>query len=107
MKHIIDNEQLNIILETFEQYAEELSNNSNGTLFSEQWAVYEYLKGCKLESEIVGLDLEIAQKRLEQENKIYRITRIGNVGMIGTCDFNPDRLNLEVENNIIVNVTNG
>lgn len=56
---------------------------------------------------LVGLDLLVAQKELETENKIYRITKIDGVAMITTCDFNPYRLNLEIENNIVIKVTNG
>jgi len=52
-----------------------------------------------------GLDLNSAQKKLE--NKEYRIVRIDGKGLMITCDFHPDRLNLEIENNIIVNVYGG
>ena len=55
--------------------------------------------------ELIGLDSDSARKRLE--NKEYRIVRIDGKGLIITCDFNPDRLNLEIENNIIVNVYGG
>ena len=59
--------------------------------------------------ELIGLDSDSARKRLE--NKEYRIVRIDGKGLIITCDFNPDRLNLETENkdgvSIIVNVYGG
>ena len=59
--------------------------------------------------ELIGLDSDSARKRLE--NKEYRIVRIDGKGLIITCDFNPDRLNLEIENkdgvSIIVNVYGG
>ena len=55
--------------------------------------------------ELIGLDSDSARKRLE--NKEYRIVRIDGKGLIITCDFNPDRLNLEIENDIIVNVYGG
>ena len=59
--------------------------------------------------ELIGLDSDSARKRLE--NKEYRIVRIDGKGLIITCDFNPDRLNLEIENKdgvlIIVNVYGG
>jgi len=102
---MISKEQLEIILEVFEQYNEELSNNSHGTLFSEQWEVYEYLK--MLNTGLLGLDLESAAKKLETENKIYRISRVDNTPMMITCDFVPERLNLEIEDGKIINVTNG
>lgn len=55
--------------------------------------------------ELIGLDSDSARKRLE--NKEYRIVRIDGKGLIITCDFHPDRLNLEIENNIVVNVYGG
>lgn len=102
MIYVINKQQLEVILETFENLFERLSADD---IFTEKWDVYWDLK--MLNTDLLGLDLKSAQEKLKQENKIYRIIRIDNVDMIGTCDFNPDRLNLEVENNIIVNVTNG
>ena len=55
--------------------------------------------------ELIGLDLDSVRKKLE--NKDFRIVRIDGKGLMITCDFHPDRLNLEVENNIIVNVYGG
>lgn len=55
--------------------------------------------------ELIGQTLDSARKKLE--NKDFRIVRIDGKGLIITCDFNPDRLNLEVENNIVVNVYGG
>lgn len=55
--------------------------------------------------ELIGLDSDSARKRLE--NKEYRIVRIDGKGLMITCDFHPDRLNLEIENNIVVNVYGG
>ena len=59
--------------------------------------------------ELIGLDLDSARKKLE--NKDFRIVIIDCKGLIITCDFNPDRLNLEIENKdgvlIIVNVYGG
>lgn len=55
--------------------------------------------------ELIGLDLDLARKKLE--NKDFRIVRIDGKGLMITCDFHPDRLNLEIENNIIVNVYGG
>ena len=55
--------------------------------------------------ELIGLDSDSARKKLE--NKEYRIVRIDGKGLMITCDFHPDRLNLEIENNIVVNVYGG
>lgn len=61
--------------------------------------------------ELIGLDLEEASTSLSArkklENKEYRIVRIDGKGLMITCDFHPDRLNLEIENNIVVNVYGG
>jgi hypothetical protein len=54
---------------------------------------------------LIGLTLELAKKKLK--NKNYRIVRIDGVGMIVTCDFRPERVNLEIENNIVVRVYGG
>ena len=58
-----------------------------------------------MKDSLIGLDLDLAQKKLE--NKEYRIVRIDSKSMAITDDFSFDRLNLEIENNIIVNVYGG
>jgi len=55
--------------------------------------------------ELVGQTLEFAQK--EFKDRYYRIVKIDGKDMMITCDFKPDRLNLEIEKGIIVKVTNG
>lgn len=40
-------EQIEVIIETFEELLEELSENNHGSLVREQWEVYEYLKENK------------------------------------------------------------
>lgn len=55
--------------------------------------------------ELIGLTLNSARKELK--DKDYRIVRIDGVGMMITCDFRSDRVNLEVENNIIVRTHGG
>lgn len=37
-------EQINLMIESLEELNEELSNQSKGTLFSEQWELLKYLK---------------------------------------------------------------
>ena len=58
-----------------------------------------------MKDSLIGLDLDLAQKKLE--NKDFRIVRIDSKSMAITDDFSFDRLNLEIENNIIVNVYGG
>lgn len=52
-----------------------------------------------------GIDLNSAKEKLK--DKEYRIVRIDGVGMMITCDYRTERLNLEVENNIITKVYGG
>lgn len=55
--------------------------------------------------ELIGLSLEAAKEKLK--DKEYRIVKIDGKGMAVTCDFHLDRLNLEIENEIIINVYGG
>lgn len=55
--------------------------------------------------ELIGLTLEAAKEKLK--DKEYRIVKIDGKGMVVTCDFHLDRLNLEIENEIIINVYGG
>ena len=61
--------------------------------------------------ELIGQALEQARTSLSTrkklENKDFRIVIIDGKGLMITCDFHPDRLNLEIENNIVVNVYGG
>ena len=43
----INKEQVEVMIETLEELCEELSDNSHGTLFTEQWDLLNYLKGVK------------------------------------------------------------
>lgn len=54
---------------------------------------------------LIGLTLEAAKEKLK--DKEYRIVKINGQGMVITRDFRPERLNLEIKNNIIVNVYGG
>jgi len=40
----LSKEQIQIIINTFEELNEELSFNNHGTLFTEQWELYKILK---------------------------------------------------------------
>lgn len=55
--------------------------------------------------ELIGQTLDSARKKLE--NKEYRIVRNNGRAYMITTDFHPDRLNLEIENNIVVNIYGG
>ena len=54
---------------------------------------------------LVGLTLKSAKENLKDRD--YRIVRIDGVGMMITCDLRTDRVNLEVENNIVVRAYHG
>lgn len=60
-------------------------------------------------NELIGLSLEAAKEKLK--GREYRIVKIDGVGMMITCDYRTERLNLEVENKngvaIITNVYGG
>ena len=54
---------------------------------------------------ITGIDLKSAEEKLKDYK--YRIVKIDGIGMIITRDHKLERLNLEIENNIIVDVYGG
>lgn len=54
---------------------------------------------------LIGKTLNFAKKELKDRD--YRIVKIDGKGMMITCDFNYNRLNLEIENGIIINVYKG
>jgi hypothetical protein len=55
--------------------------------------------------ELVGMDYETAVVLLKDEN--WRVVVRDGKGYVITCDFKPERLNLEIENNIITKVYGG
>jgi len=40
----LSNDMVDVIIQALDDYSDELSKNSNGTLMSEQWSIYDYLK---------------------------------------------------------------
>lgn len=54
-----------------------------------------------------GMNFESAKKDFEKENIKYRVVSIDNRPCIITCDYNPNRFNLYLENNIITSITTG
>jgi len=57
-----------------------------------------------LENNLLGKSKEEVQKYLNDEKLEYRIMREDNVNYMGTCDYNPDRLNLNFEKNILTKI---
>lgn len=56
---------------------------------------------------IIGMYLDDAEKYFENNSINYRICYQDDIVFIGTCDYNPERLNLTVKNNIIESVLFG
>lgn len=54
---------------------------------------------------MIGKALISAEKDLK--NKIWRIVRIDDIPLHITLDFKQERLNLEINNNLITNIWNG
>lgn len=52
---------------------------------------------------LIGLTLE-QFKELVDKNAIVRLMREDNNHYFGTCDFHPDRYNLELDNGLITKV---
>jgi hypothetical protein len=50
----MNKEQINLMIKSLEELNEELSIQSKGTLFSEQWDLLEYLKKQLILSGVVG-----------------------------------------------------
>lgn len=64
--------------------------------------VEEYITFLK---SLKGMDLNSAKEKLKGSE--YRIVSIDGKAMAITCDFHIERLNLEVENNLVTNVYGG
>lgn len=56
---------------------------------------------------LIGVEIKSAIKDLDREDVDYRIVSIDGKGMIITCDFKMERLNLYVVDNKITNITLG
>lgn len=55
--------------------------------------------------QLEGLSLYEAQQKIK--DKKYRILSIDNKPLIITCDYNPERLSLKIEDGVVVEVTRG
>lgn len=51
---------------------------------------------------LVGLSLDEAQEALAKEHLKLRIMKRDGEPLAGTCDYCPDRVNVEVRENIVV-----
>lgn len=60
-----------------------------------------------LREQLVGKNMVEAKTLLESKDLRFRISRIDGEPQILTCDYRPDRLNLEITDGVIVGVTLG
>lgn len=56
---------------------------------------------------LIGLTLEEARFQLSVKRVNNRVVRIDGKSMVITDDLNFDRVNLEIENNIVIRIYNG
>ena len=52
--------------------------------------------------DFIGISFEKAKELAKERNLDYRVTKKDDTPYVGTCDFNMDRLNFEIKNNIII-----
>lgn len=69
--------------------------------------VVHSLQVALLQERVIGMTPEEAKKIALEEEKTVRITREDDTYHIGTCDFSPDRLNIEVEKGLVVRAAIG
>lgn len=61
------------------------------------------IKECA--KELIGLNLEAAKRKLKKNGLLLRVTEIDGREMIGDCAARSNRVNVEVEQGCIVNVS--
>lgn len=61
----------------------------------------------ELEDKLIGLSEQEGIDYINKNNISYRVIRRDEIYYIITCDFRDDRINLEINNNIILGVTIG
>ncbi len=54
---------------------------------------------------LIGMDFESAKKELQ--NLPWRVAIIDGKGCLGTCDYNPERTNLETKDGIVIRAYKG
>ena len=62
-------------------------------------------KAKSIEEEIKGLTVEEAQVVLEGKGMVVRVRKKDGQGMIGTCDYRTDRVNVSTKDGKIVGVS--
>ena len=55
----------------------------------------------------IGLTIHEAKVRLATEDKSYRVMHEDGQSFVGTCDYQPDRVNFSVENGIVTEASIG
>ena len=53
---------------------------------------------------IVGLNVEAAREKLESQGMKLRVMKLDGERCLGTCDVNPQRVNVEVQDEKIADV---
>jgi len=56
---------------------------------------------------IKGKTQEEGIKLLKDNSVVYRVVRKDLINYIVTCDFNPERVNIEIDNDVITSYHNG
>ncbi len=69
--------------------------------------VIHSLQVALLQERVIGMSPEEAQKVAFEEKKTVRITREDDKYHIGTRDFSPNRLNIEIEKGLVVRAAIG
>lgn len=60
-----------------------------------------------MENVLIGKTLNQAQFFCDEAGTPHRVTKLDGNDLIVTCDYVPERVNFEVEKDIIINVTFG
>lgn len=82
----------------------------NGKVFTLLFLNSKKLKKKKMEElvkQLKGLTYENAISLLGKKGLIHRVSLVNGEPLVFTRDFNPYRVNLELENNLVTNVTFG
>lgn len=52
----------------------------------------------------IGLSLEEAKKLADERGLLSRVMRLDKENFVLTCDYYPDRVNLEIDEGVVTNV---
>ena len=61
----------------------------------------------EIRNAIIGKTRDEAYSFLEKAEIKHRVTKVDGMPRVITADFNPDRINLHLENSIVVDLTMG